>query len=79
MQNRRQDHVYAEKQRELHRINSRKATIIRNQIIEIFKISPELFSDAEINYVFEKGKTGWKNQSIKKLQAILDKINKIFD
>ena len=79
MQNRRQDPVYAEKQRELHRINSRKATIIRNQIIEIFKISPELFSDTEINYVFEKGKTGWKNQSIKKLQAILDKLNKILD
>ena len=53
MQNRRQDPVYAEKQRELHRIKSRKATIIRNQIIEIFKISPELFSDTEINYVFE--------------------------
>ncbi len=74
IQNRRQDPVYAEKQRELHRQNSKKATVIRNKLIELFKASPELFSEAEVAYIFEKGKTGWKNCSTKKLQLILDRI-----
>ena len=39
----------------------------------------KMILNTEINYVFEKCKTRWKNQSIKKLQAILDKLNKILD
>lgn len=58
MKNRRQDPVYAEKQRELHRQTAKKVALIRNQLIDIFKTAPELFSDEEITYIFEKSKAG---------------------
>ena len=79
MANRRKDPEYRARQNYLHSQSSKKTTILRNKLKEIYKIHPELFSAEDLECLFARTKNGWKCNSLKKLQSIMARLSVIYN